>query len=432
MAEVAGQPISRAEFENELRKQQDRMRASLGGEVDLETLNAPAVREQVLESLINRRLLAHFAQDQHLAVPDRQLQDTIANLPAFQDNGRFSMARYEQMLASQGMSQAGFEAQMRQDLAFQQTISAVGGGGLASETSTRQLLGLQLEERKVRVARLKAESYSKGVSIADDRVAAYYEANKARFEQAARVKAEYVILSREGLTDQVSVDPEKVRQWYDGHQGSYGNPEERAARHILIQLAADASEEDVAAAKAKAEAILARLREDGGKNFGEIAKAESQDPGSAGNGGDLGSFSRGMMVKPFEDAVFALKEGEISEPIRTDFGLHIIQLTSIKPASVKSFDEVRGQIESELKDRPRRESLRNWPRLSATSCMNSRTVSSRRPSSSSSRFIRPTGSRGAPRRRLRSTRSVCWRRCSRRMCWRTITTPRRSIWAMRA
>ena len=349
VAEVAGQPISRAEFENELRKQQDRMRASLGGEVDLETLNAPAVREQVLESLINRRLLAHFAQDQHLAVPDRQLQDTIANLPAFQDNGRFSMARYEQMLASQGMSQTGFEAQMRQDLAFQQMISAVGGGGLASETSTRQLLGLQLEERKVRVARFKAESYSKGVSIADDRVAAYYEANKARFEQAARVKAEYVILSREGLTDQVSVDPEKVRQWYDGHQGSYGNPEERAARHILIQLAADASEEDVAAAKAKAEAILARLREDGGKNFGEIAKAESQDPGSAGNGGDLGSFSRGMMVKPFEDAVFALKEGEISEPIRTDFGLHIIQLTSIKPASVKSFDEVRGQIESELK-----------------------------------------------------------------------------------
>ena len=143
----------------------------------------------------------------------------------------------------------------------------------------------------MRVARLKAESYSKGVSIADDQVAAYYEANKARLEQAAaRVKAEYVILSREGLTDQVSVDPEKVRQWYDGHQGTIAARRSAPRGTSLIQLAADASEEDVAAAKAKAEAILARLREDGSKNFGEIAKAESQDPGSADNGGDLGSF----------------------------------------------------------------------------------------------------------------------------------------------
>lgn len=349
LAEVAGQPISRPEFDNELRQQQDRMRASLGGQADLETLNSPAVRAQVLESLINRRLLAQFARDQHLAVPDQQLQAVIAKLPAFQEDGQFSKARYEQMLASQGMSQIGFEAQMRQDLAFQQVLSAVGGGGLASLSSARQLLGLQLEERKVRTARFNNADYSKTVSIADDQITAYYEANKNRFEQAARVKAEYVILSRDSLRDQVKVEENEVRQWYESHKANYGTPEERGARHILIQVAADAKADEVAAAKAKADAVLARLRENDGKNFAEIAKVESQDPGSASNGGDLGSFARGMMVKPFDDAVFSLKEGEISEPVRTDYGFHIIQLTSVKPSSIKPLEAVRGQIEEELK-----------------------------------------------------------------------------------
>lgn len=348
LAEVAGQPISRAEFENELRQQQDRMRASLGGSVDLETLNSPAVRAQVLESLINRRLLAQFANDQKLAVPDGQLRDVIANLPAFQDNGQFSKARYEQLLASQGLSQPGFEAQMRQDLAFQQMISAMGGGSLASHTSAMQLLKLQLEERKVQLARLSAEKFAKGVSVSDAEIAKYYDENKPRFEQAARVKAEYVILSRDALRSQIKVDEAEIRNWYEGHQGSYGAEEERGARHILIQVAADAKDKELAAAKAKAESLLARVKADGGKTFAEIAKAESQDPGSAAQGGDLGSFSRGMMVKPFEDAVFSLKDGDVSELVRTDFGFHIIQVTSIKPASVKPFEAVRGQIETEL------------------------------------------------------------------------------------
>lgn len=349
LAEVAGQPISRAEFEQELRRHQDRLRAQLGAEADLETLNSPAVREQVLDSLINRRLLTRFAQDQHLAVPDAQLQDTIAKLPAFQEDGRFSKARYQQILASQGMTQPGFEAQMRQDLAFQQIIAAVGGGAVASLSSTSQLLGLQLEERKMRVSNFNAGDYAKGVAVSDEEIAAYYEANKARFERAARAKAEYVIFSRDGLRATVKPEEKDVRQWYDAHQGNYGMPEERGARHILIQVAPDAKPEAVEAAKAKAESIVVQLREKDGKNFAELAKAESQDPGSAANGGDLGSFSRGMMVKPFEDAVFSLKPGEISDPVRTDFGFHVIQTTSVKPSSIKPFDEVRGQIEDELR-----------------------------------------------------------------------------------
>lgn len=348
VATVGRSKISAMEFDQALREQQDRLREATGGSVDRAMLESGAMRRAVVENLVNQRLLALYAADENMVVTPQHLQQVIAGVPAFHSDGRFSLERYEAALRAQGMTPAMFESRLAYDLRIQQIAAAVGESAFVSRTSARNYLTAQLEERRIREMEFSPEAFLDQVKLAGDAAQQFYEANPDRFQQPARLRAEYVVFDQGALASRASVSDEQIRQYYEANTARFGQPEERNTRHILIAVPADAPEDEVAKAREKAERIVAELRKDPSR-FAELAKAESDDPGSAAQGGDLGYFGRGAMVKPFEDAAFGLDEGEISDAVRSDFGFHIIQVSGVKPSSVRPLEAVRDEIEQELR-----------------------------------------------------------------------------------
>ncbi len=346
VASVGGSKITAIEFDRALREQQDRLREAMGEQFDRSLLESEELRRAVVENLINQRVLALYAAENRLVVAPQQLQETIASLPAFQSDGEFSMELYDRVLRSQGMSPAMFEARLAQDLRIQQLAQAVGESAFVAKASARRFLAAQLEEREVRELRFAPAELMGEVKLAEDAAQRYYEANPERFERPARVRAQYVVFDENALLGQVEVSEEEARRFYEANPDRFGTPEERRARHILIP-AGDSAEEE-ARAKEKAAELAAALRADPSR-FEALAKAESKDPGSAERGGDLGFFGRGAMVKAFEDAAFSLEKGQVSDPVRSEFGFHVIQVTEVRPASVRPFEAVRDEIVEELK-----------------------------------------------------------------------------------
>ncbi|MBB4011022.1 peptidyl-prolyl cis-trans isomerase D [Niveibacterium umoris] len=276
------------------------------------------------------------------------LQQTIVGIPAFQEDGKFSRKRYEQMLAARGYSPARFEAGLAQDLAQQQLIGGVARSAIVPAAVVDRWLTLQDESRDVAMWQLPASNYLAQVKLPGDAAKKEYEASRSSFATPEQVKVEYLLLSQDDLAAQVTVSDEDIRKQYDTNKDRYSAPEERHARHILIEAAKDAGADKRAAAKSKAEGLLKQLQQKP-DSFAALAKANSQDPGSAANGGDLGFFGRGAMVKPFEDAAFALKPGQLSGVVETDYGYHIIRLEEIRGGGVKSFDQAKPEIAQELK-----------------------------------------------------------------------------------
>ncbi len=345
VASVGGNKIEQSDFDEALRDQQQRMRQALGDKFDPAMLDAPAARYALLDQLVNQRLLENRAHALSFRVNDAQLQQFIAGLPPFQEDGRFSPTRYREVLASQEMSPLSFEQRVRGELILAALQDPVSGASFAAQASVRDYLALAGQKREVALAAIAAAPFEKSVSVTDAEVKAYYDKNHGSFLTPEVAKIDYLTLSQDALAAQMSVDPAAVKQAYEANQRQYATGEERQASHILIAVKPDASVADKAAAKEKALAILAKARANPG-DFAALAKEDSQDPGSAGQGGDLGSFARGSMVKPFEDAVFAAKVGDIIGPVETRFGFHIIKVTGITPAHVQTLDEVRGRIEA--------------------------------------------------------------------------------------
>lgn len=347
VASVGGVPISSVEFDQALREQQDRLRDAMGEQFDRRLFESEGFRLSVLNSVINQRVLLMHANKNRMVVSQQQLQQAIATQPAFQEDGRFSLERYERVLRAQGMSPGMFEASLARDLRVQQIAQAVGDSAFTGSAPVRRFLEAQLEEREIRELAIAAERFMADVTVEDGAAQAFYAANAARFERPPRLRAEYLVFDREGLLANLNITDEQISQFYEANQDNFGMPEERRARHILIQVDADAAAEAIEQARAKAQSLLDVLR-DKPDEFESLARAESQDPGSAAVGGDLGFFGRGMMVAPFEDTVFSLPVGEISELVRTDFGFHIIEVTEIKADTIRPLAEVRDEIVQEL------------------------------------------------------------------------------------
>ena len=348
VATVAGSSIGVTEFEEALRDQQDRLRAAAGGQIDRAVLESEQLRRSVLDNLINRRVLAIYAAENRFTVTPQELQASIAAVSAFQEDGRFSLQRYETMLRAQGMSPAMFESRLAQDVRIQQLSLAVGDAGFVPAAAARRFLAAQLEERTVSELRLSGAQLAADLSLSEEEIGAYYTANAARFQRPARVQAQYVMFDREAVEKQVAVSDEQVRAFYEGNPDRFGVAEEREARHILLPLAADAGQAEVDRVMAEANALVAQLRADP-SSFAAVAKAKSQDSGTAARGGDLGFFGRGMLTGAFEDAAFSQQKDAIGEPVRSDFGVHIIQVTAIKPASKQEFSAVKDEIAGELR-----------------------------------------------------------------------------------
>ncbi len=344
VASIGDMKITQQQFQQTLREQQDRLRTQLGDKFDPKMLENPEARKAILDDLINQRLLLVEARKKHMVASNEAIRQAISGIDTFKVDGKFSSERYEAALRAQGMSPAGFEAQLRQDLTLQQLAGAIGQSGLVARTVADRLLALQTEKRDVAEYRLSLDGYLGKVKLADDASKKFYDANAKQFETPEQAKADYVVLSMDAIAAQLAVTDAEIKSWYDSHKDRYVQPEERRASHILI--ASEKLGKDKA--KTKAEALLAEIRKTP-TAFAELAKKNSDDPGSASKGGDLGYFGRGTMVKSFEDAAQSLKEGEISGVVESDFGFHIIKLTGIHAAKEKPLADVRSEIEAELK-----------------------------------------------------------------------------------
>lgn len=341
VAKVGEVKISQQEFQQAVREQQDRLRGQLG-EMDPKVLDNPEFRQAILDDLIDQRLLFQEARKRHLFASDDAVRQAIMAVEAFQDNGQFSQQRYEALLSAQGMSPVGFEAQVRQDLALQQLAGTIGRSGIVSQRVTDKVLALQSEARHVQEFVLPVENYVAKVKLEDGAAKKFYDENTEQFRTPDQAKVEYVVLTPESLA--VEVSEAEIKAWYDGHKERYQQPEERRASHILIAVEKLGKDK----ARQKAAEVLREVQAKPAA-FAELARKHSDDPGSASQGGDLGFFGRGMMVKPFEDATFALRDGEVSGIVESDFGFHIIKLTGQHVAREKPLAEVRGEIERELK-----------------------------------------------------------------------------------
>jgi peptidyl-prolyl cis-trans isomerase D len=253
------------------------------------------------------------------------------------------------LLASQNMTPIMFEQRLRQELTLAPLQEPLASANIVARSNVERYLALAEQQRIASSASIAPDAYLKDVKIDDAAIKAFYDSNQAVFQTPEEVKIEYVSLTPEAVSGQLAVDPTEVRKAYDDNLKLYSKPEQRQASHILIAVKPDASEAQKAAARKKAEDIAAQARKNPAQ-FVDLAKKNSDDPGSAGQGGDLGAFARdGSMVKPFEDAVFSAKQGDIVGPVQTDFGWHVIKVTSIQPGKTLSFDEARPAIEQDLK-----------------------------------------------------------------------------------
>lgn len=314
VAEVAGVPISAQEFEQALNQQRSRLRSALGNNVDPAIFDTPQARKALLDSLIERRVLLNYAYRRNIVTGDEQIREFIANYPAFQENGRFSRTRYDALLQAQNMSPAGFEAQLRTDIAIDQLTEGLAQSAFVAGDVARRFAQARSEERYVSRAVLASGQYAARVEVTPADIEKYYRDNPKEFETPEQVRAAWVMLDRDDFAARAKVSAADVQKQYDESVG----PKIKAREE----------------ARARAEKVLAELRKDP-THFEELARKYSQDPGSASQGGDLGFFARGAMVKPFEDVVFRLKPGEISGIVPTDFGFHIIQLVEVKPGKVE-------------------------------------------------------------------------------------------------
>ncbi|MBZ0095604.1 MAG: SurA N-terminal domain-containing protein [Sulfuricella sp.] len=336
VAEVNGQNITRQEFSRTLKEQQERMRGAMGERYDPAMLDRPEVRQSVLDGLVQQHLLAMEANRVGINLPDTLLASIIAEIPEFQQDGKFSQARYESMLRAQDMTPAIFEQRLRQNLMIQQLFEGLSHGVAVPRASEEMVARLAEQQREISLAMLTPEQYMIQLKVDPADVKAYYDKHREEFLVPEQARLDYVVLSADELQQQMVVSDEEVKKYYDEHSAQYHEAEQRRASHILI------------AERTQAEQILKEIKQNPAR-FEDLAKQHSKDPGSAAKGGDLGFFARGAMVKPFEDAAFGMKGGEISGLVQSDFGFHIIKLTAIRPGGARSLDEVRGEIAQELK-----------------------------------------------------------------------------------
>jgi peptidyl-prolyl cis-trans isomerase D len=349
LATIGDSRISDAEFSKALSQAQDRMREMMGKNQDPAVLNSPQFKQSVLNDLIEQKVTLAHALDSGMGVSDVELQKVISGVEAFRDEtGKFSRERYRQLLQGQGLSPGEFEHQIRSNVLLEQVRTAYSGSGFITDAVAERLLRIREQERHVSQVVLSPESFRARVKVEQAQVEKFYDEHKTEFQIPERVKVEYLMLSLASLEREVAVSDKEIEDSYTQNIARYQATEERRASHILIPAGASASEAEKAAAKTQAEDLLKQIKAQP-KKFAELAAKHSKDPGSAEKGGDLGFFGRGLMVKPFDDAAFALKVGELAGPVETQYGYHIIRLDAIKTGATEPLAKVRDQIEADLR-----------------------------------------------------------------------------------
>ena len=351
VARVDGHKITQADWDNAHREETDRIRAQ-SPNVDPKQLDTPQARYATLERLVRDRVFAAAAQSSHLITSDARLARALQDIPAIaalkRPDGSLDTEAYRSLVGAQGLTPEGFEANVRRELSVSQVMGGVMSTAFATDAAAKLAFDSLYQRREIQVARFNATDYAKQVNPTEADIEAFYKANAQRFQQQEQAAVEYVVLDLDSVRSGIRVNEDDLRTYYKENLTRLAAKEERRASHILINAAKDAPAADREQAKARAQELLAQVRKSPA-SFAEVAKKSSQDSGSAPAGGDLNFFGRGAMVKPFEDAVFAMKKGEISDVVESDFGYHIILLTDIKTPRQPSFEELRPSLEAELK-----------------------------------------------------------------------------------
>ena len=352
VASVAGRDITQAEWDFAHRNDSERLRASMPT-VDPKLLDSPTARYATLERLVRERVLVQAAEQQHLATSNARLAQELQRNPTIAalrgPDGKLDMERYRQLAASQGFTPEGFEARVRRDLSLRQVEAGVLSTGFSSDAIANVALGAIFEKREVQVARFSTSDYLSKVAPTDAEIETYYKDHPQLFQAPESLSIEYVVLDLDSVKKSIAINEQDLKSYYDQNVERLSGKEERRASHILITVAKDAPQPERDKAKARAQELLTEVRKTPSE-FAAVAKKNSQDPGSAAAGGDLDFFGRGAMVKPFEDAAFAMKKGEISDLVQSDFGYHIIMLTDVKSPKQRSFEDLRASIEADLKN----------------------------------------------------------------------------------
>ena len=349
VAEVDGVKISNQEFQRQFVQERNFRQQLFGKSANPALLDETLIKRTVLDKLINTAVLVQAAEKAGFRISNQQLSQQIARTQQFQRDGRFDPKRYTQILNRLGLTEAGYEQELRRDMLVGQLVSGLTDTGFVIGNELDKALHLKKQQRKIGYLLLKAARFlDKKAPIAESRVKTYYDTHQDRYIVPERLSISYLELAARDLMDKIPVDDAVLRKIYEEQQSQLALSEERRASHILIPVEEGADDKADKAAKDKAQGILKQLR--AGASFKALAKKYSGDPVSAAKGGDLGFFSHGMMVKAFEEAAFSMAVGEISEPVRTPFGYHIIKLMDIRKKAAQSFEQQRDRLAKEYRE----------------------------------------------------------------------------------
>jgi len=363
-AKVDGLEISQTQFEQGLAKQRQRMEQMFEGKIPDSPIFQQQMKDQVLEQLITKQVLQKMVNNEGYRVADVVLAQKIKNIQAFQQDGAFDNNSYHAVIQSQGMTVKEFENLYRSDLAIQQLQDAVTNSSIIGQVELNIANKIQQQTREINYLQFDDINYLSDINVSENEVSEYYELNSARYKHPEMVSISYVELTDDVLARSVEVDEEAVRQLYDDYVKSLKSKEQRKARHILIALAADADAKTQKEKKSKIDDLLTRITN--GDSFEVIAKDNSEDPGSANNGGELGWVSKGMMVPEFEDALFKLKKGEVSGVVKSSFGYHIIRFDDLKSEAVESYEVKKTELVNQFKSQSLEDDFYEKSELMAT------------------------------------------------------------------
>lgn len=351
VAVVDGKDITRLEWDNAHRQEIDRLRESMPG-IDVKLLDTEQARFNTLERLVRERVLAAAADTLHVYTSDQKLARELTNNATIASlrtpDGKLDVEAYRTLLGRQGLTPEMFEANIRADLSRVQVLEGIGATALVGPAVADAALEAFFQRRTVRLLGFDPATYTSKVVVTDADLQAFYQANEAQFKTVEKADVQYVVLDLPTIEQQIALNEADVKAYYEQNAARLSGGEERRASHVLLSVPEGSSAEVKANIRAKAEALQKELVQNPSR-FADVAKAQSQDPGSAANGGDLDYFARGAMVKPFEDAAFALAKDAISDVVESDFGFHIIQVTDIRAPKQRPFEEVRAELEADLK-----------------------------------------------------------------------------------
>ncbi|MDV2503868.1 MAG: SurA N-terminal domain-containing protein [bacterium] len=341
IAKVEGIPITLGEYQTAYRRNLETYRKLFKDQLDEAMIQRLKLSHQALDGLIENRLLLAMARQEGFSVSDAEVVRYIEGHPAFQVGGFFNRTRYLNLLRNRGITPAKYEDSIRKLLLLEQVQEAFKDGIHATETEVRTAYQIEHEQVSTTFLLLKAEDFAKDVAVTPEAIEAFYREHKQEFAVPERRQVAYLVFRPETYQKEVVLDRKRLKEYYELHIDEYRKPERVHARHILLKLPTNASDEEEAKVKARAEALLRDAQS--GKDFADLAKANSQGP-SAPRGGDLSFFGRGKMIKPFEEVAFGLEVDQVGGPVKTPFGYHVIKVEAKEAASTKAFEEVEGEI----------------------------------------------------------------------------------------